>query len=893
MAGSQLTQLKASLSHIGLSDFSRNNKKKKTSSRAAERDKVKRAAKLRDIQQKLNPFDVKVTKLKHHVGGRKIKGTMGRPAQSKQAGIQQREKTLLKELEERGRVGGVVDKRFGENDPSMSLEERMLERFTRERQRTSKADVFNLEDEQELTHYGQSLSKIDDFDDFGIPMDEDDDEDQLDRETVHKAHFGGFDEDHGAENVEPNSKKSKKEVMAEVIAKSKEHKLRRQMEKEKDENIRHQLDQDFDSLKSLLYASNPSPPEGAPSGTLDTSAAEEKDDSLDYDKQVRELAFDKRAKPKDRTKTDEELALEQKEALEKAERRRQRRMLGEDSDESDVDVGDIRKRKRAPVGDDLEDDFVEGDSGVVGAGLGEEGLAPSSSEAEDEEADSDATEDMSEEDSEDDEDDNSVSEESTNEELGSEQEDFTETTTAQQALRPQKTSGTPKELPYTFPAPESHGEFLEIIEDVRDEDVPVVVERMRVIYHPSFAPDNKLKLQTLARVLVDHILYVTSPPKPRIKLVSSLIPHLFSLGRSYPSEVAECFVGKLSLMYKNLRRGLASGALEANSRTWPGFSELTFLRVTGIIWPTSDMKHIVVSPARLLMGAYLSLCRVRSFADVASGLFLSSLFLQYEALSKRLVPEAVNFAVNAVLFLAPNSYTSSDALPGTFPSPDFRSDLRVPLMINPKVAKNLVFCKPDLWQLLSGDVTEQSKLDALGLAIDLLDRFAELYKPLDGFIELYDPICSIISNLECGRFSEDVQSSLASVRDKIGRLLKFARQSRRPLHLQAHKPIPIPTYVPKFEQNSSSYLRRQDPDRERNEASKLRYQLKQEKKGAIRELRKDARFIAAVEHKKQMEKDRAYNERMKKAFGSLEGERAEQKAMERQKMKEKRRAGRK
>jgi len=124
-------------------------------------------------------------------------------------------------------------------------------------------------------------------------------------------------------------------------------------------------------------------------------------------------------------------------------------------------------------------------------------------------------------------------------------------------------------------------------------------------------------------------------------------------------------------------------------------------------------------------------------------------------------------------------------------------------------------------------------------------------------------------------------------------LLKFARQSRRPLLLQAHKPIPIPTYVPKFEQNSSSYLRRHDPDRERNEASKLRYQLKQEKRGAIRELRKDAKFIAAVEHQKQMEKDRAYNERMKRVFGSLEGERAEQKALERDKAREKRRAGRK
>ena len=86
---------------------------------------------------------------------------------------QQRKKTLLKEYEDKDRAGGIVDRRFGENDPTMSLEERMLERFTRERQRASKGVAFNLEDEDELTHYGQSLSKLDDFDNVGLGLDED------------------------------------------------------------------------------------------------------------------------------------------------------------------------------------------------------------------------------------------------------------------------------------------------------------------------------------------------------------------------------------------------------------------------------------------------------------------------------------------------------------------------------------------------------------------------------------------------------------------------------------------------------------------------------------------------------------------------------------------------
>lgn len=138
-----------------------------------------------------------------------------------------------------------------------------------------------------------------------------------------------------------------------------------------------------------------------------------------------------------------------------------------------------------------------------------------------------------------------------------------------------------------------------------------------------------------------------------------------------------------------------------------------------------------------------------------------------------------------------------------------------------------------------------------------------------------------------------LQAQTKSSTEIIERLLKFARQSRRPLQLQAHKAIPIPSYVPKFDATTSSYLKHQDPDRERNEAAKLRNEYKKERKGAIRELRKDARFLAGVEQAKQKEKDRSYNDRMKRVFGSLESERAEEKAMDREKEKEKKRAGRK
>lgn len=84
---SQLSQLKAALNQAGVTGQNTGKKRKRTT--PLEKDKEKKAAKLEEIHKRLNPFDVKVTKLKHDVGGRRLKGITGKPAQSKQAGIEQ------------------------------------------------------------------------------------------------------------------------------------------------------------------------------------------------------------------------------------------------------------------------------------------------------------------------------------------------------------------------------------------------------------------------------------------------------------------------------------------------------------------------------------------------------------------------------------------------------------------------------------------------------------------------------------------------------------------------------------------------------------------------------------------------------------------------------------
>lgn len=292
--------------------------------------------------------------------------------------------------------------------------------------------------------------------------------------------------------------------------------LRRQTEREQDDNIRHELDNQFSALRELIYAPDPSSSgsNSIPLGTREAVSNSLTDpdavlstvvnDDGDYDQHVRELAFDKRSKPKDRTKTEEELALEEKEALEKAERRRRRRMLGQDESDSENEGTVKGKRKRGA--DDLDDDFDDGQGewDELGVGLVQTSAALSE-ESQEEEVEGDAEVDA-EVDAE------SSENEFSNQDAESDGDEFSQNSDGlneHEDLVPLANSSRSKgkkaakhELPFTFPCPGSHEEFLQIIEDLDDEDVPTVVQRIRTLYHTSLAADNKFKLQVCERAFI-------------------------------------------------------------------------------------------------------------------------------------------------------------------------------------------------------------------------------------------------------------------------------------------------------------------------------------------------------------------------------------------------------
>ncbi|GAA5894804.1 snoRNA-binding rRNA-processing protein NOP14 [Sporobolomyces salmoneus] len=685
---------------------------------------------------------------------------------------------------------------------------------------------------------------------------------------------------------------------------------------------------DRDLLRKLIGSAadrSPSPPPVASTSTAPAfdenedverplPAKVDEEDKDPYDNYVRMLALEPRAHATNRMKTPLELAQQAAEELKEREEKRLKRQRGERDDSSDEEGPDGKKDKkgkgkRVPQADDLDDDFLEEGFGgglsdaedEEGLGKGLEGLkAEAESEGEEQSAGEEEESGSEEEGEDEDEDEMDVGDLSAEDS----EEEVVEGETEALVAPTKSTKAAPgAELPFTFPCPSTHGEFVRLLtsSNIKEEDTPLVVKRIRTLYHPGLAVGNKEKLQVFANVLLDHIIYLAaSSSSSAFRTINSLLPPLLTLSHAYPLSCAPHYVSKLRLMHKNFLRGLSKGPLDPSAKTWPGPAELTLLRVVGMVWSTSDLSHPVSAAAQLLNGEYLAQARVRNLSDLASGLFLCTLSAQYERDSKRLTPESTNFILAALLLLLPTSLTSK-SLPCSFPIPDFQQEhakgLKVRTLAKGEKAKveiesservNLMEAIRHGKTSASTQDAEQLKVNLIKTALALMTDARERYSGSEAFVELFQPAETVLKAVKSQKLPSSIKNEVSTTLSTLSKSLTFALQSRKPLTLQHHRAIPIATYLPKFDEGFNPN-RRFDPDTERAAQSKLRALYKKEKKGAVRELRKDNKFLAVEEAKRKKTDDAAYEKKITKIMGSLQDERAEEKAFEREKTRGKRR----
>ncbi|XP_061589562.1 LOW QUALITY PROTEIN: nucleolar protein 14 [Cololabis saira] len=693
-------------------------------------DKVRKSKTSAEIKN--NPFEVKINRKKFDILGRKSKHDVGLPGVSRSKAINKRKETLLKEYKQKNKSSKFIDKRLGEYDSKMDPEEKILQRFTVERQRVhEKKDLYNLNEDEELTHFGQSLAEMEKFNDAVNSDDEAEERGLLSAELT-ASHFGGGGgllrrKTSGEQEEGGLRARSRQELIEELIQKSKQEKRERQVQKEESQELTEKLDQDWKSIQALMVKKTPRAEQ--------VDKPEEKPKLEEYDMMVRELGFEMKAQPSEKMKTPEELAREEQERLQRLEADRLRRMLGDEG-------ADAPRSQAYASADDLNDGFIldkddektlayqdgkwnigeesEGDEDENG----EEG--ESGDEEEEDDSGDDDDDDGEEEGDEEAEEDASSGEEDGHSDLDSERDSEDEERTVDEEDGTKAEPGLTKEelklqqeaakaeLPYTFTAPESYGDLKELLRGHTPDNQRLVVARTQKSNHPSLAVGNKLKLQKLFGFLLEYMGEISTRSPPQLTTVDKLIPELYGLCQMFPQAACQ----EMQRVLGDAAHGMEEELELKGCAAFPTLDMIIYLKVTQVLFPTSDFRHPVTTPALLYISQALCKCPVRSLQDLTSGLVLCSLAVEYVSLSKRFIPELINF-LTGTLYLAVKDKSS----PGHAAVPPFRP--------TGKHSDLLVLTDPESCESWSEKSTPLAATQQLELSSDLdrdQHRFGEGYR---------------------------------------------------------------------------------------------------------------------------------------------------------------------
>ncbi|KAM9678424.1 nucleolar protein 14 [Trichechus inunguis] len=828
-----------------------------------------------------NPFEVKVNRQKFQILGRKTRHDVGLPGVSRARAIKKRTQTLLKEYKERDKSSVFRDKRFGEYNSSLTPEEKMTKRFALEQQRHhEKKSIYNLNEDEELTHYGQSLADIEKLNDV-VDSDSDTEERGTLSAELTAAHFGRggglLNKTASQQSEEGDKAKSCKELIEELIARSKQEKRERQAQRENALELTEKLDQDWKEIQTLLSHKTPK---------SENKEKKEKPKPDPYDVMVRELGFEMKAQPSNRMKTEEELAREEQERLTKLEAERLRRMFGKDEDET------MKKPKHVSA-DDLSDGFIldkddrrllsykDGKMNIE-EDIQEEGsreAGGSESEGEEEEEEDPSGEDTEQSDSPDGHSDLDSNAES--EEDGESPEKGQLPAPRERCSHgDQKARVARAELPYTFAAPESYEELKSLLSGRSVKEQLLVVERIQKCNHPSLAAGNKAKLERLFGFLLEYVGDLAARDPPDLRVIDKLVVQLYNLCQLFPEAASDA----MRFVFRDAMHEMEE-MLETKGRAaFPGLDVLIYLKIAGLLFPTSDFWHPVVTPALVCMSQLLTKCPVLSLQDVVKGLFVCCLFLEYVSLSQRFVPELINFLLGILHIAAPNKPTLGYTLVHPFRALGKNSELL--LVSNREDAatwqrKSLPLHWASGLKTLTTTETNHARLSCLAVCLALVKRCMLLYGALPAFQDIVQPLRAVLTEhlAHCGHpqdLQELCQSALAEAENQ--------KPHCRPLVCEKSRPVPLKLFTPRLVK-VLEFGRKQGSTREEQERRRLIHKHRREFKGAVREIRKDNQFLARMQLSETMERDAERKRKVKQLLNSLATQEGEWKALKKKKFK--------
>lgn len=760
-----------------------------------------------------NPFEEKIVKEKQQIFGRPQKNAKGNPGVSRAQASHKRKHTLLYEYEQQHKSNSISDRRIGEKNRFISQEDKTVARYAAVRAKHKNKQLYNLEEGSEvLTHNGMTLNEIEKFEDPRSDDDEDDDGGKLDRQFVGEGHFGGGMLSRKTNNSE--GPKSYKDIISQLITDSKKRKVEKQREKESTQVLTDKLDSEWQDLLPLM--------------TKQSKSIEESATVVDkYDKVVQELRFEARGVPTDKLKTSTEIAAEEAKTREILENERLQRMRGpcfgnptpihrsaDDLDDNCAMFNDVeededvllRYNEEGALVTAIEDDKIEEQMNV---------------EEEEEE------EQMNVEESED-------SEEDRFSDLKTDESDSDEDN--DEVINALPVSAKPI-ANTTFP--KTYEAFKQTFDSLPHDKYTDKLTQF--IQYAKTTPNRK---DDTSFLLTSALQYIQSDSPDPLKKCNKLLPSIYELVQIDPETSCNTFVEFL--------RGVKAkkGRMSVGMLLW--------FKVVVRVFSVSDFRHAVATAALVTLEEMLgkTAVKMKTVKSVAGGLFLAALMLEFTWISKRYSPALIQFLTSLI-----NCYVQP-----------IKSS-KISLIVTSNNSKNTSYPKKlDISYLTdSQTVTDEDnfKLTSLYVTLKLLQTSYNQLKTgavLPSRCEAFQAVTQALELASNAKSKEMYPTDVRIEIDVFLRMVKEDRESRKLEYLIVEKKRPKPMRL--YEPNIQTIYDRKPrgPKGEKSERDKLMYKLKQERKGALREIRRDVTFIGGHRIRNQIKSDNERKAQVKKIF---------------------------
>ncbi|CAN0101506.1 unnamed protein product [Scytosiphon promiscuus] len=717
-----------------------------------------------------NPFESRgIVNKKHDVFNRRVKGERRNVARARGQATQRREKTLLVDYERSQKANSFRDKRFGENDATLQLEEKLWARMQKDRsQRSRKGGIFNLGNDGDgptelLTHRGQALGSNDE--DGGYM---DDEEDGLDAEVVDRLHFGG--------DGSQDARRDHSQVHLQLVFKL------------PDEGRQEDIKMCWESMGELLNMLNqrPAKRDGTPA----------RGQSDDYDLAMRELVYEARAQATDRLQTPEETARSEKARLEKLEKARIERMSSQPGEggAGAASVEGAWRRRKGRNDDELSGEGVS--TSVMGI-IEEEEDASENDDAGISGSNSDGS----------DEDKMGWTSES---EAESEEGKWDSLVLARAKKKATRDHAT-RELPYVIACPSSYEDLLAVLAELATsaDEINTILDRIHKNHSIKLDSRNKEKMHNFYDVLLKRFRRVGSQTgKPssaeqqdREEQLNFLSRLIFDITAEMPEVAASLWHRFCGCLHQRMVKALADLNLGvASTGYWPSTGSLLLLKLAVQIFPSTDFRHPVVTPVVLHLSQCLSQCPVNTCGDLSAGLFCCSLMLHCCLGADRFSPEAMVFLSSALDQFGLRLTTQAA------PSPAFNDTSLVWLRA---AAGSYAREKLPSLSLGVGEVSTDAERSAfaagsLGGLYHLLLQAARAAEGEVAFPELFGPLQRVLSEVQ-PKASPPLPRAIHSLHVQLSQQLSTASQkcisTRTPLQWRAVEVRTLDALAPKFQES--------------------------------------------------------------------------------------------